>query len=123
MTRDEALKLAHGWAAAWNERALERVLDLFDDDVVFVSPTARAVTGDGTVRGKAALRAYWTKALEAITSLRFTVERVLWDTVARELAIVYLADINGKTKRVSENLTFGADGRVMSAEVFHGLAA
>ncbi len=123
MTRDDALELAHDWAAAWNERAVERVLVLFTDEVVFISPTARAVTGDGTVRGKAALRAYWIEALAAITSLRFTVQRVLWDAATREPAIVYLAEINGTTKRVCESLTFGTDGRVVSAEVFHGLAA
>lgn len=122
MTRDEAVKLAHDWAAAWNERAVERVLDLFNDDVVFNSPTAHAVTGDGTVRGKAALRAYWNAALGSITTLRFTVERVIWDAATRELAIVYVSDINGRRKRVSESLIFGTDGRVACAEVFHGLA-
>jgi hypothetical protein len=39
------------------------------------------------------------------------------------LAIIYIADIGGRKRRVSENLTFGADGRVVSAEVFHGVDA
>jgi ketosteroid isomerase-like protein len=122
MTRAEAVKFANEWAAAWNARDLERVLEMFSDDIVFVSLTAHLVVGDGTVRGKSGLRAYWTKAMSAINTLRFTVDRVLWDQASRELAIIYVADINGRQKRASENLTFGDDGRVATAEVFHGLA-
>jgi steroid delta-isomerase len=123
MTREEAMTLAVEWTDAWNARDVERVLGLFAEDVTFVSPTALAVVGTATVRGKSALRAYWTNAMGRITTLRFTIDRVLWDAAARELAIVYVSDIDGRAKRVSENLTLGADGLVVSAEVFHGVAA
>lgn len=99
---------------------MEDVLAHFADDVVFTSPTALVVTGDAVVRGKTALRNYWNKAMGGIQSLQFTVNRVLWDERQRELAIIYVAHINGSAKSVSENLMFGADGRVLSAEVFHG---
>ena len=120
MTRQDAERFAADWAEAWNARAVEQVLERFHDDVRFTSPTALAVTGAATVHGKSALRAYWTTALERIGSLHFVVERVLWDPVARELAIVYTSEIDGKARRVSENLTFDGEGRVSSAEVFHG---
>jgi hypothetical protein len=45
----------------------------------------------------------------------------LWDAGTRELAIIYVAEIDGRGKRVSENLIFGTDGVVNSAEVFHGV--
>ena len=54
-------------------------------------------------------------------SLRFTLDRVLWDASRRELAIIYVSEIDGRKKRVSENLVFGPDGLVGSAEVFHGV--
>jgi ketosteroid isomerase-like protein len=120
MTREEATTFAAAWAAAWNARDIERVLGLFADGVAFTSPTALAVVATATVRGKSALRAYWTQAMSGIRSLRFTLDRVVWDASIRELAIVYVADIDGRKKRVSENLTFGADGLIVSAEVFHG---
>jgi ketosteroid isomerase-like protein len=121
MTRDEATVFAEKWAAAWNERAIERVLEHFDTNVVFTSPTALAVVGAATVRGKEALRAYWTVALDRIAHLRFTIDRVSWDPGTQELAIIYVSDIDGKTKRVSENLRFGPSGLVVAAEVFHGV--
>ena len=78
--------------------------------------------GTPTVRGKGSLREYWTKALAHLASLRFTVDRVVWDPDSRELAIIYTSETDGKTRRVSENLRFKAAGQVAVAEVFHGVA-
>jgi hypothetical protein len=121
MTRDEAQRYAEEWAAAWNVRDVEAVLAHFSDDVSFTSPTALKVVGTATVHGKPDLRAYWNKALSPVRALRFSLDRVAWDPASRELAIVYLQEVDGHLTRVSENLTFGADGKVASAEVFHGL--
>jgi len=121
MTGDEARGFAEQWAAAWNELAVERILSHFDDRVTFISPTALAVVGSTTISGKAALRDYWTKAIARISSLRFVIDRVVWDAASRELAIVYESEINGRRKRVSENLIFGPTGLVVKAEVFHGV--
>ena len=121
MTHEEAMSFAKQWAAAWNARDVERVLGFFSEDTTFTSPTALAVVGAATVRGKAALRAYWTQAMSRIGTLHFTLDRVVWDAATRELAILYVSDVDGRTKRMSENLTFGEDGLVRSAEVFHGV--
>jgi hypothetical protein len=122
MTREEGETFATRWAEAWNGRALETVLAQFHQDVVFTSPTALAVVGSPTLRGKEELRAYWAAALGRIGSLRFTVDRVFWDPVRRELAIVYTSEIDGQARRVSENLTFNDAGQVVAAEVFHGVS-
>lgn len=123
MTSDDARRFAAQWADAWNRRDIEQVLAHFHDEVEFTSPTALAVMGTPTVRGKASLREYWTKALARLASLRFTVDRVVWDPDSRELAIIYTSETDGKTKRVSENLRFNAAGQVAAAEVFHGVAS
>jgi ketosteroid isomerase-like protein len=122
MTSDDARAFAAQWAEAWNRRDIEPVLAHFHDDVEFTSPTALAVMGVPTVRSKRALREYWTMALSRLASLRFTVERVLWDAGSRELAIIYTSETDGKMRRVSENLRFDAAGRIVVAEVFHGVA-
>ena len=46
----------------------------------------------------------------------------MWDASSRELAIIYTAEIDGKFRRVSENLRFNEADRVVAAEVFHGIA-
>jgi hypothetical protein len=121
MRPEDADAFATEWAAAWNAREAETVLLHFAENVEFTSPTALAVVGVPTLRGKDALRAYWNTALARIGSLRFTVDRTLWDSHRRELAIIYTAEIDGKIRRVSENLVFGAQGLVVAAEVFHGV--
>ena len=121
MTRDEAVNFAEDWTAEWNRRDIERVLSFFREDITFVSPTALAVVGTATIHGKASLRAYWSQAMSRIGSLTFTLDRVVWDAGTRELAIIYTSDIDGKTRRVSENLVFDENGLVSSAEVFHGI--
>jgi ketosteroid isomerase-like protein len=116
----EPAGFAAQWAAAWNRRDVEAVLAHFSEETVFTSPTALAVTGAAVVRGKPALRAYWNLAMAKISSLHFTVDRVLWEAPRSELAIIYVSVINGASKKVSENLLFDADGKVGAAEVFHG---
>ncbi len=73
-----AAAFAEEWIDAWNERDLDRILDHYDDDVVFRSPFATHV-GDrsGTVSGKAALRDYFTLALARVPDQTFELERVL----------------------------------------------
>lgn len=121
MTRNEALEFATKWIEAWNRLDVEAVLATFEENVSFTSPSALATVGVGTVHGKPALREYWNAALARITALRFVLERAVWDDETRELAIIYVSEINGAAKRVSENLRFSETGKVAAAEVFHGV--
>jgi limonene-1,2-epoxide hydrolase len=121
VTAEDARRFAVWWAEAWNNRDMESVLAYFDQEVVFTSPTALAVVGVPTVHGKEELRAYWMAALNRIKSLHFKLDRILWDPERRELAIIYTSEVDGTTKRVSENLTFDQAGRIVTAEVFHGV--
>jgi len=123
MTRESCKVFADAWATAWNRRDVESVLAHFHEDIVFTSPTALVVTGHAVISGKTALREYWNKALAQSSSLRFSVDHIVWDPVHRVLAIIYRADINGRSRRVSENLRFNEAEQVISAEVFHGVPA
>ena len=74
MDHDWAQEFVDDWVTRWNEHDLEGLLAHFTEDVVFTSPVAATVLGtDGHVRGKTALREYWTKGLAAIPDLRFAV--------------------------------------------------
>lgn len=68
-------EFARQWCEAWNRHDVEAVLDHFHDDVLFTSPVAQRVVpgSDGVVRGKAALRDYWSMALAKIPELHFTI--------------------------------------------------
>jgi len=55
---------AREWVAAWNSHDLERVLE---------SPIIVTLMGEpsGKLKGKAAVGAYWAKALKALPGLHF----------------------------------------------------
>jgi ketosteroid isomerase-like protein len=103
MDHATAQKFADEWAQAWNAHDLEGVLAHFADDVVFSSPAAaQLISGSGgVVRGKAALRDYWTEGLRRIPDLHFTVLDVY--AGVRAVVINYR---NQKGARVSEVLIF-----------------
>ncbi|MGE0215404.1 nuclear transport factor 2 family protein [Mycolicibacterium sp.] len=106
----DALGFAEKWVRAWNAHDVDAVLAHFADDVVFTSPVARDVMPDsgGVVRGKAALRAYWTTALAGIPDLEFTVEGVY-----QGIDTVVIAYRNQRGGLVSEVLRFDDAGLVV----------
>lgn len=63
------------WVTDWNAHDLDSLLGHFAEDVVFTSPAAARLiaSSGGVVRGKAALREYWTEGLRRIPDLRFEV--------------------------------------------------
>ena len=120
-TRAEAETWALDWIDAWNRRDLDAVLGQFDDNVVFSSPRVREVTGSSAVQGKDALRGYWEPPIIAAHSLRFELERIVWDAVTRELGIVHNAEIDGKHALFVDLLTFAEDGRIVRGEGLYGV--
>ncbi|TXS57636.1 YybH family protein [Streptomyces sp. t39] len=74
MDHDFARAFADSWVTSWNAHDLDALLAHFSDGVTFSSPVAaRLLGGDGVIRGKEALRAYWTEGLRRIPDLRFEV--------------------------------------------------
>jgi hypothetical protein len=120
MERKDAIGLARHWIDSWNRRDLEAVLGHFDEAVRFTSPRALEVFGRGTVEGLAELRSYWQARLAQIDSLRFTLDRVLWDDEQRTMVILYVADVNERKTRACEILRFGEAGRAVEGEAMYG---
>jgi hypothetical protein len=100
----DAVAFADDWVKAWNAHDLEKVLSHFADDVVFTSPVAAQFLdgSDGVIRGKAALRTYWTEGLRRIPDLHFEVVGVY--VGVNTLAINYRNQLGGL---VNEILIFG----------------
>jgi len=70
-----AREFALQWVDAWNAHDLDGVLAHFADDAEFSSPVAAQLLPEthGILRGKEAIRGYWTIGLERIPDLRFEV--------------------------------------------------
>jgi len=112
MERSFADRFAADWISAWNAHDLERVLSHYADDFEMSSPLIVRIAGEpsGTLRGKATVRAYWSKALELLPDLRFELISVL--VGARSITLYYQG---ARNRRVAEVFHFGPDGKVTSA--------
>ncbi|HEY1469849.1 MAG TPA: nuclear transport factor 2 family protein [Candidatus Acidoferrum sp.] len=110
MNKDEARHLAMDWAAAWNAHDLDLIMTHYDDAVELTSPVAAQLLGtaDGKVVGKANLRAYFQRGLEAYPNLQFRLEDVLWGVSS---LILYYT--NQKGTRTGEFMELLANGKVV----------
>ena len=109
VTKDEAWKLANHWIAAWNAHDLDLIMTHYEDAVDLTSPAAAQLLGTpvGKVVGKANLRAYFQRGLEAYPQLHFQLEEVLWGVNS-----VVLYYKNQKGTRTAEFMELSASGKV-----------
>ncbi len=93
---------ANDWIDSWNSHDLQRILSHYADDFEMSSPKIIQLANEptGTLRGKAAVGAYWAKALQLIPDLHFKL-------------ITTLIGVNSITLYYQ-----GAQGH-LAAEVFH----
>lgn len=109
MTRDEILNLASHWIAAWNAHDLDAIMTHYEDAIELTSPVAAQLLGapGGKVVGKANLRAYFQRGLDAYPELQFHLEDVLGG-----LNSVVLYYTNQKGTRTGEFMELSAMGKV-----------
>ena len=100
---------AHEWVEAWNSHDLDRILSHYDEDVWLTSPRARELLGisDGSVRGKSALRQYFSTGLRKLPDLKFTLQRVY--SGVNSIMVEFRRSDGAKGAELME---FGESGRV-----------
>lgn len=109
VTRDESWNLANHWVAAWNAHDLDLIMTHYEETIELTSPVAAQLLGTsgGKVVGKANLKAYFQRGLEAYPELRFHLEDVLWGV--NSLVLYYT---NQKGSRTGEFMELSATGKV-----------
>ena len=107
-----AEQFAADWIDAWNAHDLDRVMSHYADDFEMSSPVIIEVASvpSGTLRGKAAVGAYWEKALELVPDLHFELISVLVGVTSITL---YYKGARGRL--VAEVFHFGAEQKVSKA--------
>jgi hypothetical protein len=109
LEEDQVRELADHWVKAWNSHDLDRIMAHYADDVVLISPVAAKILGDpsGRVTGKAALRAYFKRALDVYPNLSFELVDLMWG-----LESVVLYYVNQKGSKTGEYMEIGPTGKV-----------
>jgi hypothetical protein len=110
ITVEQANQFAHEWIEAWNSHDLERIVAHWAEDCVFTSPFVARFMNDpaGRVRGKEALRSYWSRALAGFPNLRFELQTVF---VGHDSMVI--AYRNDRGQLGAEWLRIGSDGRAV----------
>ena len=108
-----ARQFAQDWVNGWNSHDLGRILDHYDDEVVLSSPVASKLlnNGDGTVTGRAALRDYFLRGLQAFPDLRFDLTDVLAGVVT--IVVCYANNVRGG--KAAEVMQLNAAGKIRRA--------
>lgn len=106
-----ARRFADHWIESWNNHDLDAVLSQYADDFEFASPLIAAIAGEssGVLSGKAAVRAYWERALEQIPDLHFELKEVL--AGVNSVTLYY----QGHRGMAAEVFVFNSTGKVKQA--------
>ncbi|MAY19691.1 MAG: polyketide cyclase [Erythrobacteraceae bacterium] len=117
MSPEHAERFAQEWVAAWNSGDIERILSHYSDDFEMRSPliAERGFAADGCLRGKDAVRPYWTAGLAATPPIHFELIGVHCGVGA--IAIHYRSV--GRDKLVLECIELDADGMGIRAEALY----
>ena len=73
MEHAELRTFVEQWLHDWNAHDLDSLLHHFADDIIFTSPVAADLMpgSGGVIRGKSALREYWSEGLRRTPDLHF----------------------------------------------------
>jgi hypothetical protein len=112
MDKAFAEQFATEWIDSWNAHDLNRILSHYANDFEMSSPVIIQVTGEpsGSLRGKAAVGAYWKKALELVPDLRFELLSVL--AGVNSITLYYKG---ARDRLAAEVFHFGPDRKVTRA--------
>jgi predicted ester cyclase len=110
LNKDDAMKLANEWVAAWNTHDLERILAHYEESVELISPVAARLLGrpEGKVVGKSDLRAYFQRGLESFPDLHFSLQELFFGL--NSMVLLYA---NHKGARVGEFMELSPSGKVV----------
>jgi len=112
MDKAFAEHFAAEWIESWNAHDLDGILSHYAEDFEMTSPVIIQVAGEpsGTLKGKAAVGAYWKKALELIPDLKFELLAIF--TGVSSITLHYKG---ARGRLAAEVLHFGPDHKVARA--------
>jgi hypothetical protein len=110
MDTEFAQQFAREWIDAWNNRDIERVLSHYADDFEMNSPYIVQMAGEssGRLTGKAAVGAYWSKALALLPDLHFELISTL--VGVNSITLYYKG---ARDRLAAEVFHFSSDGKVV----------
>jgi hypothetical protein len=111
--------IALQWFEAFNQHNIEMLLDLYDNDAEHYSPKlkVREPETNGLIKGKVALRNWWTDAFVRLPNLHYKVIKLTADE--EQVFMEYIRQTPGEEDlRVGEVLVI-KDSKIIASRVYH----
>lgn len=119
-TPAEPAAIARRWLDCFARHDLDGLLDLYADDAVHTSPKIRARHPDtgGVLRGKPALRAWWSDAFARLPDLGYELTALTVDRA--RVFMEYQRRTAGEPDMPVAEVLEIAHGRIAASRVYHG---
>ena len=110
LTQTTAQAIAHAWIDSWNRHDLDAILSHYAEAIDFTSPFIVQLLGEpsGTLKDKAALRAYFAKGLAAYPDFKFELLHIL--TGVNSLVLYYRSVHNNLA---AELMVLNTEGQIV----------
>ena len=111
-----AQHFAIDWIDSWNSHDLTRVLSHYSEDFEMTSPIIIRMANEptGTLKGKPAVAAYWSRALQLIPDLHF---ELISTFIGVNSITLYYKSAGGRL--AAEVFHFGSDQKVRQAYAYY----
>ena len=120
MTPEKLQSIAFKWFETFNNKELEKLLSLYDDDAVHFSPKLKVLKPEtnGFVTGKQQLREWWQDAFDRLPSLNYKVKTLTanGDRVFME----YIRTVDDQEDMLVAEVLDIRDDKITSSRVYHG---
>ena len=120
MTPEKLQSIAFKWFETFNNKELEKLLTLYDDDAEHFSPKLKLLKPetDGLITGKQALREWWQEAFDRLPSLNYKVTSVTanGDRVFME----YIRTVDNEEEILIAEVLDIREDKIISSRVYHG---
>ena len=120
MTPENLQSIAFRWFEAFNNKELEKLLSLYDDEAQHFSPKLkiRQPETNGLVVGKDAMRTWWQDAFDRLPTLHYKVTSLTanGDRVFME----YVRQVIDEDDMLVAEVLEVRHGKIISSRVYHG---
>jgi ketosteroid isomerase-like protein len=120
MTPEKLQSIAFKWFETFNNKELEKLLSLYDDEAVHFSPKLKIHQPEtnGFVTGKQALRDWWQDAFDRLPSLNYKVKSLTanGDRVFME----YIRTVSGEDDMLVAEVLDIKENKIIASRVYHG---
>ena len=120
MTPEKLQSIAVRWIEIFNNKELEKLLSLYDDDAVHFSPKLKIHKPEtqGLVSGKQALREWWQDAFERLPSLNYKLTSLTANGDRVFMEYIRVVD-NEENMNIAEVLVV-RENKIIASRVYHG---